>query len=328
MNRRAFVTGLGSVLVAPRAADAQQSERVRRIGVLMGYPEGDVQARANVVALRVGLESLGWVEGRNVRCDYRWAGADAERAQTFARELVESKPDVIVSSTNQVTEIVQRATRTIPIVFVFIGDPVGSGFVASLAHPGGNLTGFANFDNSIGGKWVQIFKELAPNARRVGFLYNPKAAPNVGFLRAAEAAGSSFGIDVMPLPVDNATEIERGIRTAAAASVGGLIVAPHATTLGHRELISGLAARHRLPSVYSDRYFVESGGLLAFGNNTPRLFQRAASYIDRILNGASPSDLPVQLPTEFELVINLKTAKALGLTIPSSLLLRADQVIE
>jgi ABC-type uncharacterized transport system substrate-binding protein len=328
MKRRLFITALGGAAAWPFAAGAQQSKRLRQIGVLMGYPEGDVQAQANVVALRAGLESLGWVEGRNVHLDYRWAGADPGRAQTFARELVDSKPDVIVPSTNQVTEIVQKATRTIPIVFVFVGDPVGSGFVASLAHPEGNLTGFANFDNSIGGKWLEIFKELLPNARRVGFLYNPKAAPNVGFLRSAEAASPSLGIKVIPLPVYNASDIERGIRTAAADAGGGLIVAPHAITLGHRQLISELAARHRLPAVYSDRYFVENGGLLAFGNNTPDLFRRAASYIDRILKGASPSDLPVQLPTKFELVINLKTAKALGLTISPSLLLRADQVIQ
>ena len=329
MNRRAFVGLLGGASAAwsVRAA-AQTSERLRRISLLMGYPEGDTQAQAGVAALRSGLEGLGWGQGRNVRFDYRWAGADADRARTFARELVDLKPDVIVTCTNQVTEIVQKTTRTIPVVFVFVGDPIGSGFAASLAQPGGNLTGFANFDNSIGAKWLEILKEVAPGVRRVGFVYNPKAAPNVGFYRAAEAAGPPLGLKVVALPVHNAAEIERGIKALAAESAGGLIVAPHATTLGHRKLIIELAARHHLPAVYSDRYFVESGGLLAFGNNTTDLFRRAATYVDRILKGTNPAGLPVQLPTKFELVVNLKTARASGITIPPLLLARADDAIE
>jgi putative ABC transport system substrate-binding protein len=329
LTRRSIVCALGGTAVAwPWAALAQQSGRMSRIGVLMGYPEGDRQAQSNAVALRAGLEALGWVEGRNIRFDYRWAGADAEKARAFARELVGLKPDLIVTSTNQVTGIVQQTTRSIPVVFAFVGDPVGSGFVASLAQPGGNLTGFANFDNSIGGKWLEIFKEVSPKARSVGFVYNPTAAPNVGFFHAALGAGESLAMKVYPLAVHDAADIERSIKFVAGESIGGLIVAPHATTLGNRALIIELAARHRLPAVYSDRYFVESGGLLAFGNNAADLFRRAGSYIDRILKGAHPANLSVQLPTKFELVVNLRTAKALGFALPPTLLSRADQVIE
>ena len=301
---------------------------MRRIGLLMGYPEGDQQARANVVAFREGLQSLGWIEGRNIRLEVRWAGGDPDKARAFAKELVGMKPDVIVPSTNQVTEILQKETRAIPIVFVFVGDPVGSGFVTSLPRPGGNITGFANFENSIGGKWLEILTELAPKTRRVGFIHNPLAAPNIGFLRAAEAAAPSLSVKVSPLAVHNAPDIERAVTAFAAEPNGGLIVAPHAVTLEYRELIIGLAAKYRLPAVFSDRYFAESGGLLSFGNNTADLFRRSATYIDRILKGAKPADLPVQLPTKFELIINFKTAKALGLEVPLQFQQLADEVIE
>jgi putative ABC transport system substrate-binding protein len=329
VRRREFITLLGGAVVAwPSGAQAQQPERMRRIGVLMGYPEGDPQAQSNAKALQQGLQSLGWIEGRNIRIDYRWAGADPEKARTFAKELIGMTPDVLVPSTNQVTRIVQQETRTIPIVFVFVGDPVGSGFVASLARPGRNLTGFANFENSIGGKWLELFKEIAPRVGRAGFLFNPDAAPNVGFFHAAEAAAAPLAIKLTGLPVRDATDIEEGITAFAAEPDFGLIVAPHAVTVGNRKLIIELAARHRVPAVYSDRYFAQSGGLIAFGNNTDALFRRGASYVDLILKGAKPADLPVQLPTKFELVINLKTAKALGLAIPEAFLLRADEVIE
>ena len=329
MRRREFLTALGgTAAVWPFAARAQQSERMRRIGVLMGYPEGDPQAQANVTALRQGLHDLGWIEGRNFQIDYRWAGGDPDKARTFAKELIVLRPDVIVPSTNQVTRIVQQETRTIPIVFAFVGDPVGSGFVASLARPGRNLTGFANFENSIGGKWLEIFKEIAPQTGRVGFVFNPDAAPNVGFFHAAEAAAAPLKIKLIGLPVRDTADIEQDIAAFATEPDGGLVVAPHAVTLGNRKLIIELASRHRFPAVYSDRYFAESGGLLSFGNNTAALFRRAASYIDLILKGAKPADLPVQLPTKFELVVNLKTAKALGLTVPPPLLARADEVIE
>ncbi|HEY5131759.1 MAG TPA: ABC transporter substrate-binding protein, partial [Bradyrhizobium sp.] len=216
----------------PLAAHAQQPERMRRIGLLMGYPEGDPQARANVVAIREGLQSLGWIEGHNIRLEFRWAGGDPDKARTFAKELVGMKPDVIVPSTNQVTAILLQETRAIPIVFVFVGDPVGSGFITSLPQPGGNITGFANFENSIGGKWLEILMELTPKIRRVGFIYNPLAPPNIGFLRAAEAAAPSLGVKVFPLAVHDASEIERAVTAFAAEPNGGLIVAPHAVTLG------------------------------------------------------------------------------------------------
>jgi putative tryptophan/tyrosine transport system substrate-binding protein len=328
LERRKFITLLGSALTWPTVANAQKDARVRRIGVLMGYPQGDPQAQANVTALRQGLNELGWHEGSNVQIDYRWAGGDPDKARTFARELIGMTPDVIVPSSNQVTRIVQQETRTIPIVFVFVGDPVGSGFVASLARPGKNLTGFANFENSIGGKWLELVKEIAPRAGRAGFIFNPDAAPNVGFFHAAQASAAPLAIRLTGLPVRDASDIEEGVTAFATEPNSGLVVAPHAVTLGNRKLIIELAARHRLTAVYSDRYFAESGGLLSFGNNTAALFRRAASYIDLILKGAKPADLPVQLPTKFELVVNLKTAKAMGLTIPESFLARADEVIE
>jgi putative ABC transport system substrate-binding protein len=329
MRRREFIGLLGGTAAAwPLAVRAKQAERMRRIGVLMGYPEGDPQAQANVTALLQGLQSLGWIEGRNVQSNYRWAGGDPDKARTFARELIATTPDVMVSSTNQVTRILQQETQTIPIVFAFVGDPVGSGFVASLARPGKNITGFANFENSIGGKWVELFKEIVPRVGRVGFVFNPDAAPNVGFFHAAEAAAPSLGIKLAALAVRDASDIEQHIAAFASEPDGGLIVAPHAVTLGNRKLLIELAARYRLPAVYSDRYFAESGGLASFGNNSADLFRRAATYIDLILKGANPADLPVQLPTKFELIVNLKAAEMLGLTIPESFLIRADAVIE
>jgi putative ABC transport system substrate-binding protein len=327
MQRRELITMIGGAAALWPFAARAQSERSRRIGVLMGYPEGDPQAQTNVKAMRKGLQNLGWIDGQNVTIDYRWAGGDPDKARAFAKELIGMAPDVIVVSTNQVTAILRQETSSIPIVFVFVGDPVGSGFAASLAKPGGNLTGFANFENSTGGKWLELCGEVAPGVKRVGFVFHPDAAPNVGFYRAAEAAAPSLGIEVLPLPVHDATEIERGI-TGIGQPNGGLIVAPHAVTVGNRGLIVGLAARQRLPAVYGDRSFAESGGLLSFGNNTADMFERSASYIDRVLKGAKPADLPVQLPTKFELIINLKTAKELSLYVPSMMLTRADEVIE
>jgi putative tryptophan/tyrosine transport system substrate-binding protein len=329
LRRRDFIILLGGAAAAsPLAARPRPAERMRRIGVLMGYPEGDPQAQANITALLQGLQNLGWIEGRDVQIDYRWAGGDPDKARIFARELIALMPDLMVSSTNQVTQILQQETRTIPIVFAFVGDPVGSGFAASLARPGKNLTGFANFENSIGGKWLELVKEIVPRAKRVGFVFNPDAAPNVGFFHAAEAAAPSLGIKLAALAVRDATDIEQDITAFASEPDSGLIVAPHAVTLGNRNLIIELAVRYRLPAVYSDRYFAESGGLVSFGNNAADLFGRAATYVDLILKGTNPADLPVQLPTKFELIVNLKTAKTLGLTISESFLTRADEVIE
>jgi putative ABC transport system substrate-binding protein len=329
MRRRIFIQGFaGLVATWSLPTLSQQSEQRRRIAVLLGYPQDDPQAQANVAALRDGLKQLGWTESHNIQLDLRWAGGDAEKARSFAKELIGMRPDVIVSSTNQVTAIVQQETRTIPIVFAFVGDPVGSGFVGSLPRPGGNITGFANFENSIGGKWVEILREIAPDVKRVGFIFDPDAAPNVGFFHAAENTAPSLGFELSALAVRNSSEIEQRITNFTTEPNGGLIIAPHAVTVSSRELIASLAARYRLPAVYSDRYFAESGGLISFGNNTAALFRRAASYIDRILKGAKPADLPVQLPTKFEMVINLKTAKVLGITIPAFLLQNADDVIE
>src|SRR5262245_19648197 len=289
MRRRDFIKGIAGAAAAwPLAARAQQAERMRRIGVLMGYPEGDPQAQANVTALLRGLQNLGWIEGRNVQIDYRWAGGDPDKTRTFAKELIAMMPVVMVPSTNQVTRILQQETRTIPIVFAVVGDPVGSGFAASLARPGKNITGFANFENSIGGKWLELVKEIAPRTERVGFAFNPDAAPNVGFFHAAEAAAPSLGLKLAALAVRDATDIEQDIAAFASEPDGSLVVAPHAVTLGKRKRIIELAARYRLLTVYSDRYFAESGGLVSFGNNTADLFERAATYIHLILKGANP----------------------------------------
>jgi putative ABC transport system substrate-binding protein len=328
LKRRDFITLLGAAAAWPLAAQARQAEPMRRIGVLMGYPEGDQQAQANVTALLRGLQNLGWIEGRNVQIDYRWAGADPDKARVFARELIAMMPDVLVPSTNQVTRILQQETRTIPIVFAFVGDPVGSGFAASLARPGKNITGFANFENSIGSKWLELLEEIAPRTERVGFVFNPDAAPNVGFFHAAEAAAPSLGIKLAALAVRDATDIEQDITAFASEPDGGLIVAPHAVTVENHKLIIELAVRYGLPAVYGVRYFAEGGGLVSFGNNTADLFRRVATYIDLILKGAKPADLPVQLPTKFELIVNLKTARTLGLDLSESFLIRADGVIE
>jgi putative ABC transport system substrate-binding protein len=327
MKRREFIMIIGSAAAAALPVTAL-ADRSRRIGVLMGYPEGSSQGQAGIKALQQGLQSLGWIEGQNVTIDYRWAGGNPDKGRAYAKELVGMTPDLIVSSTNQVTAIVRQETASVPIIFVNVGDPIGSGFAASLARPGGNMTGFANFDNSVGSKWLELLREIAPSVKRVGFIFHPDAAPNVGFYRAAEAAAPSISIELIPLPIHNAIEIEGGIAALAQSADGGLIVAPHAVTAGNRDLLVGLAARHRLPAVYGDRPFAEGGGLLSFGINPADIFQRSASYIDRVLKGAKPADLPVQLATKFELIINLNTAKTLSLTVPPNLFARADEVIE
>jgi ABC-type uncharacterized transport system substrate-binding protein len=328
MKRRDIIALLGSAAAWPLSVHAQQPERMRRIGVLMGYPEGDAEGRASAAAFLLRLQELGWMEGRNIRIDTRWAGADPDKARAFAKELVALTPDVIVPSTNLVTAILQQETSSIPIVFVLVGDPVGSGFVATMARPGGNLTGFSVFEPAIGGKWLEIFKEIAPNIRTVAFILHPETPVNVGFLSAAEAAAPSLGIKIIPLGVHTVAEIERGITEFAAESNGGLVVAPHAVTVGNRDVIIGLAARFRLPAIYGPRHYATSGGLISYGPNPIEPFRQGASYVDRILKGASPGDLPAQLSTKYELVINLKTAKALGLEIPPTLLARTDEVIE
>jgi putative tryptophan/tyrosine transport system substrate-binding protein len=328
MKRRDFITLLGGAAAWPLAARSQQPELMRRVGLLMGYPEGDVEGEASAAAFQQRLQQLGWTEGRNIQIETRWAGADPNKARSFARELVAMTPDVIVPSTNLVTAILKEETLTIPIVFVLVGDPVGSGFVATMARPGRNLTGFSVFEPAIGGKWLQIFKEIAPNVSRVGFMLHPETPVNVGFLRAAEAAAPSLGVEIIALGVHTPAEIERAVTDFAAGFNGGLVVAPHAVTVGHRDLIIGLAARYRLPAIYGPRHYATSGGLISYGPNPIDPFRQGASYVDRILRGAKPEDLPAQFPTKHELVVNLRTANALGLQIPPTLLARADEVIE
>jgi putative tryptophan/tyrosine transport system substrate-binding protein len=327
MKRREFISALGSAVICPFAARAENNDRVRRIGVIMGFAENDEVWQAYLASFRQGLKELGWTDGRNIRFDYRFTGDSEERMRAMAEEVVGLRPDVIVVSTNSVVSATLKVTRSIPIVFTWVSDPVGSGFVTNLPHPGGNITGFHNFEPAIGGKWVAFLKQIAPDLRRVAVVHVPEIAPNVAFLHVVEAAAPSLGLSVTAAAVRNAADIER-VLSGFGQEGGGLIVTPSALTATRRDLIIGLAARHRLPAIYSFGFYAESGGLMSYGINQLELVQAAASYVDRILRGASPGDLPVQLPLRYELVINLKTAAALGLTVPSSLQLLADGVIE
>jgi putative ABC transport system substrate-binding protein len=331
MDRRAFLTTLGgSLLAAPLAARAQQSEGMRRIGVLIGYAESDRQGQAYVAAFRDGLQKLGWTEGRNIRIDTRWvAPGDAKSRQSSAKELVARLPDLILSHGTPNTATFLQQTRTIPIVFAAVSDPLGQGFVANFAQPGGNVTGFMNMEPTMAGKWMELLREIAPRVARVGLLFNPATAPYAeSWLNPFKAAGASFGVQGVAAPVHGTSELDTVVAAQASEPNGALIVMPDTFTTAHRAQITALAARHGLPAVYPFRFFAEHGGLLSYGTDLVHDFRRAASYADRILKGTKPIELPVQAPVKFELVINLKTAKALGLTIPPSLLQRADQVIE
>jgi putative ABC transport system substrate-binding protein len=332
MRRREFITLLGgAAAVWPIAARAQQPERVRRIGALIGgSAENDPESRARVAALREGLAQRGWSEGRNLRIDYRWAGTDPDRIRAFAAELVATGPEAIFANSTPATTGVLQATRSIPIVFASVSDPVGDGIVAGFARPGGNVTGFTNVDASMGGKWLEILKELAPAVMRVGFLFNPATAPGGGsyFLRPFEAAAPSFNVQPIATPVEDVADVELALASLAAGANGGLIVNSDAFTTRNRAAIIAAAAHHRVPAIYPFAYFVTSGGLAAYGSDATDLWRRAASYLDRILRGEKPSELPVQAPTKFEFAINLKTANALGITVPPTLLARADEVIE
>ncbi len=331
MRRREFIALLGSVIFAwPLAAWAQQADRIRRIGVLIPFAESDADAQTQVIAFREQLQRLGWTDGSNVRIDYRWAVGEVGLIRTFAKELVELQPDVILARTTSVTTALLQETRTIPIVFVVVSDPVGDGFVASMARPGGNSTGFTNIEASLGGKWVELLKEINPRIARVAAMFNPKTAPGGGsyYMRLVEDAAASIPVKVIATPVQDVAEIEHAIEAFTREPNGGLLVMPDVTTAFNRDLIIALAARHRLPAVYGNRYYVTSGGLVSYGVDIVDMYRRAASYVDRILHGAKPSELPVQAPVKFELVINLRTAKALALTIPPQLLTRADEVIE
>jgi putative ABC transport system substrate-binding protein len=325
-RRREFITLLGGATVAwSVVAHAQQTERVRRIGVLMAFAESDHEAQSWVAAFREELRKLGWTEGRNSEIDTRWATANVESMQRLAKEFVELQPDLILTSSTPATAAMLQQTRTIPIIFVWVADPVGSGFVASLPRPGGNVTGFTPIEGSLGGKWVELLKEIAPRVARVTLLFNPAMATFVeGYLNPFKAAAA----EAILAPVHDMSELESVIAEQARESNGGVVVIPDAFTIGHRAEITLLAARYRVPAVYWSRFFAEVGGLLSYGVNPLSEFQRAASYADRILKGAKPSELPVQAPVKFELVINLKTAKALGLDVPPSLLATADEVIE
>ena len=329
--RREFITFLGGAAVAwPLAARAQQGERMRRIGVLMNLAADDPEASARVTALAQGLQQLGWTVGDNVRMDYRWgAGNDADSRRRYAAELVALAPDVILVSGAAAAAALQQGTRTVPIVFVNATDPVGAGLVNSLSQPGGNLTGFTYYEYGIGGKWVDLLKETAPRLQRAAVVRDPPpSATGIGQWAIIQEAARSFGVEVSPVNVRDADGIERAVTTFARSSNGGLIVTASALAAIHRKLIIALAARHRLPAVYPLRYFATSGGLISYGPDTTDHFRRAAGYVDRILKGEKPADLPVQAPTKYVLTINLKTAKALGIEVPPTLLARADEVIE
>ena len=330
MKRRGFITLLGGVAVTwPLATVSQEAERGRRIGVLIGLAEDDPDTKARLEGLRQVLERLGWSEGRNVRTDYRFAPAGTQ-AQVLAKQLVDLQPDVILAQTTPVVVALQRETRTIPIVFVGVADPVGSGFVNNLARPDGNTTGFMLFEAGISGKWLAMLKEIAPRLARGALVINPKTAPYYQiYLRAAQAAASSLSIELVFAPIENAAaDIERAIEMFARTPNGGLVLPPDSSNVVHRDLFIALAARHKLPAIYHDRLFVAAGGLMCYSTNRADQFRQAASYIDRILRGAKPAELPVQVPTKYQTVVNLKTARALGLTVPPGLLVAADEVIE
>jgi len=331
MNRRDLIAGLAATTVAwPAALRAQQSERLRRVGVLIDFPENDPFTRGIVTAFKQALAGFGWVEGKNIRIDYRYAAGDPTLQKPYAAELVGLKPEVILASPGSVVAALQEQTHTIPIVFVLMPDPVGLGFVQSLARPGGNITGFSSFDAPLMGKWLELLKEIAPSITRVAVIFNPQTAVAVAptFNRAIVAAGPSFGITVTPAPVLDDAAIEAAIAAVAREPGGGLITLPDAFNATHRDAIIAAATRHRLPLMGLAELFSRAGALMSYGFDPIDLHAKAASYIDRILRGASPADLPVQYPTKYALIINLKTATAIGLTVPQSILARADEVIE
>ena len=330
MRRREFLTLIGSAVATwPLASHAQQPDRIRLIGVLMGFAESDPIAQSRLVAFRDVLTKLGWTEGRNLRIELRWGADDPDRMRTFAKELVDLGPDAILAHSLLGTASVQRESRTIPIVFVSVSDPIGSGFVASLARPGGNLTGLLFYETTIVSKWLSMLKEMAPRLARAALVASPRTSPYNYFLRTAEAAASSLAIEIVPSRVENTADIENAIESVARVPDSGLVIPSDSTMLRSRNLIVTLAARYRLPSVYYDRSFVTAGGLMSYSLADPvEPFQQAASYVDRILRGENPADLPVTVPTKYSTIVNLKTAKALGLTVPPGLMVAADEVIE
>ena len=328
MKRREFMVFLGGALTLPLGARAQQSGAMRRIGIFMGQLESDPQGQARVAAFRQGLRELKWIEGNNISIDIRWGSGDAAQVSAFAAELVNLAPHVILGSNTPQMRALKQATQTIPIVFAGLADPVGDGIVASLSKPGANITGFSSFDAALGGKWLQLLKEISPNLVRVAIVFNPDTAPHSLFLPELEVAARSAGLRLVRAAVRDTAAIEGAIVSLASEPDSGLIVMPDVFVARHRQLVITLAALHRLPTVYPLPFFAVDGGLMAYGSDFDDQFKRAASYVDRALQGANPADLPVQAATKFQLIINLKTAKALGLTIPPSLLTRADEVLE
>jgi putative tryptophan/tyrosine transport system substrate-binding protein len=329
MRRREFIAGLGSALAWPLAVWAQQPDRMRRIGVLMSFDENDREGKLRYSALTQALGGLGWPDGRNVRMDLRWGGSDTNRTRALAQELVGLQPDIIVTNGTPATVAVQQQTRTIPIVFANVGDPVASGIVARLDRPSGNVTGFGDLgEASLGGKWLELLSEVAPGLKRAAIMFNPDRPAASVYMPSLDMAARSLKVALITAPAHSDAEIETAITTLAREPGGGLVVMPDAFTTVHRAPIISVAARNNVPAVYSQSAFATEGGLLSYGPDRVDTFRRAASYVDRILRGEKPGDLPVQFPTEFEMVVNLKTAKALGLTVPQSILLRADEVIE
>jgi putative tryptophan/tyrosine transport system substrate-binding protein len=330
-SRRQFITLIGGAAAAwPFAARAQQRERTRRIGVLLSFAADDPESLARVATFQQGLQQLGWTDGRNVRIDYRMTAGDADRSRAYATELVALAPDVILASGSSTVGPLLQANRTIPIVFVALVDPVGAGFVASLARPGRNVTGFTTIEYGMSGKWLELLKQIAPRVTRVAVMRDPSLTSGTAMLAAIQAVAPSLGVESSPVDVRDAGEIEHAVTAFARGSNDGLIVVPNPTAYFHRQLIIMLAARHRLPAVYPSRFFVRGGGLMSYGPDSFDIdqYRHAAGYVDRILKGEKPADLPVQAPTKYELVINLKTANALDIEIPPTLLARADEVIE
>jgi putative tryptophan/tyrosine transport system substrate-binding protein len=329
MKRRDFIALLAGAAAWPLAARAQQQSGIRHIGALMALADGDPEGRAFVAAFREGLQKLAWVENRNIRIDYRWAGSEVASMERFAKELVGLQPEVILSQSTPTTAALLQQTHSTPIVFANVSDPIGSGFVASLPRPGGNATGFTNMEGSIAGKWLELIKEIAPHVSRVAFLYNPGTAPYAEYyLNPIKATASLVAVQVVAVPVHGMSELESAVIAHAREPNGGLIVNPDGFMNNYRAEIVSLANRYHLPTVYAFRFYAELGGLISYGSDVPDNFRRAAAYVDRILKGEKPSELPVQAPVTFELVINLKTAKELGLTIPPILQATANEVIE
>jgi putative tryptophan/tyrosine transport system substrate-binding protein len=328
MRRREFINLLGGAVAIPLAAHAQQGDRIRRIGVLHSLAADDPIAQARVAAFRQALQQLGWTDGRSLQIDYRWSAANAEDTRKYAAELVALSPDVILVNNSAVLAPLLEKTKSVPIVFVLIADPVGAGFVESMARPGGNATGFTSLEYGLGGKFLELLKEFAPSMNRAAVIRDPLTTVGIGLFGAIQNAAPSLGIEVRPINVSDAGEIERAIATFARGPNGGLVVTASPAAFVHRNLLITLAARHRLPAIYPTREFIANGGLFAYGPDGLDQYRRAAAYVDRILRGEKPADLPVQAPTKYELVINLKTAKTLGLTVPPMLLSRANEVIE